>query len=540
MVFKKRIFHLAILFLFFVTSAYATDYKMRFNPHTGRLDWVVADSSLYQPSDDVYGASWDGSIYTAPSQNAIYDKIEALVLEAGVTAWDDIGDPDGDTAIALDTYKTVFSSTIDGENTSVLMIENTDTDLDNEVVLLTLQHTDDGSINGTFLEARDNNGDLVWKLGADGKMTIGPGAADYILPTARGAANTFLMDNGGGAVAFTALTDAHIPDDITASVAYDDIGDPDAAGSISFADGETATYTTLQDSDTFMTLANTASLGQAIYMLDVTYNEDDGIYGHYIRCREDMGGTPNTVFQVGPNGAVTTDGGVTALGTIEGATLTEGGNAVYNATEVPGGELGGTWASPTIDDVVTVTDWTLISPVATDISVTGATLTGNIDFADLTVSEILALDASGYAQTLAVATYPSLTELSYVKGLASAVQTQLTKNAIDEKGFLIEHNNTGETFANILMTSTASTITRVTCYTYTGTTDINFTDGGNDVLSSDLVCNVGGQTSCAAGCDVDTIETDYDNLEAFTPDALVIVTSTVGNTTTIHVSYTKD
>lgn len=31
-------------------------------------------------------------------------------------------------------------------------------------------------------------------------------------------------------------------------------------------------------------------------------------------------------------------------------TLTEGGNAVYNSSETPGGELGGTWASPTIDD----------------------------------------------------------------------------------------------------------------------------------------------------------------------------------------------
>lgn len=36
-------------------------------------------------------------------------------------------------------------------------------------------------------------------------------------------------------------------------------------------------------------------------------------------------------------------------GTANATTLTEGGNAVYNSTEVPGGELGGTWASPTVD-----------------------------------------------------------------------------------------------------------------------------------------------------------------------------------------------
>jgi hypothetical protein len=43
----------------------------------------------------------------------------------------------------------------------------------------------------------------------------------------------------------------------------------------------------------------------------------------------------------------------------------------------------------------------------------------------LTASQILALDASNNIQSLAVATYPNLTELSYVKGVTSAVQTQI-------------------------------------------------------------------------------------------------------------------
>lgn len=43
----------------------------------------------------------------------------------------------------------------------------------------------------------------------------------------------------------------------------------------------------------------------------------------------------------------------------------------------------------------------------------------------LTASQILALDASSNVQSLPVATYPSLTELSYVKGVTSAIQTQL-------------------------------------------------------------------------------------------------------------------
>jgi len=56
-------------------------------------------------------------------------------------------------------------------------------------------------------------------------------------------------------------------------------------------------------------------------------------------------------------------GNVTSAGTIEGATITEGGNAVYNATETPGGELGGTWASPTIDDGISIASITLTTAV---------------------------------------------------------------------------------------------------------------------------------------------------------------------------------
>jgi len=50
---------------------------------------------------------------------------------------------------------------------------------------------------------------------------------------------------------------------------------------------------------------------------------------------------------------------------------------------------------------------------------------GSLQMTDLTASEILATDASKNLVSLAVATYPSLTELAYVKGVTSAIQTQL-------------------------------------------------------------------------------------------------------------------
>jgi hypothetical protein len=49
----------------------------------------------------------------------------------------------------------------------------------------------------------------------------------------------------------------------------------------------------------------------------------------------------------------------------------------------------------------------------------------------LTASQILALDASSNIQSLANSTYPSLTELAYVKGVTSGIQTQINGKQTD-------------------------------------------------------------------------------------------------------------
>ena len=53
-------------------------------------------------------------------------------------------------------------------------------------------------------------------------------------------------------------------------------------------------------------------------------------------------------------------------------------------------------------------------------------------FSSLASSQILATNGSSNVQALTTATYPSLTELSYVKGVTSAIQTQ-----INNKGYAI-------------------------------------------------------------------------------------------------------
>ncbi len=55
----------------------------------------------------------------------------------------------------------------------------------------------------------------------------------------------------------------------------------------------------------------------------------------------------------------------------------------------------------------------------------GAITPSSVQVSGLTASQILGTDASKNIVSLAVATYPSLTELTYVKGVTSAIQTQL-------------------------------------------------------------------------------------------------------------------
>jgi ribosomal protein L18 len=83
----------------------------------------------------------------------------------------------------------------------------------------------------------------------------------------------------------------------------------------------------------------------------------------------------------------------------------------------------------------------------------------------LTASQILALDGSGNIQSLSTATYPSLTELSYVKGVTSSIQTQIG-NKVDKSqaAYTMLANNTSGT-ANM----TGQSFQDNGSQTYTGT-----------------------------------------------------------------------
>ena len=89
------------------------------------------------------------------------------------------------------------------------------------------------------------------------------------------------------------------------------------------------------------------------------------------------------------------------------------------------------------------------------------------------------------------------------------------------------------------------TITRVWCSTDVGTVNLNFEErteaapnsAGVDMLSAALVCNSTTQTSCAAGCDVNTIQNQP--VDQYDPIRLMIDSvATAPNEVNIHVEYT--
>lgn len=90
-------------------------------------------------------------------------------------------------------------------------------------------------------------------------------------------------------------------------------------------------------------------------------------------------------------------------------------------------------------------------------------------FGSLTASQLVATDASKALTSLAVATYPSLTEISYVKGVTSAIQTQL-----NAKGAGTVTATGGALTANSIVLGAGTTDTKVVAgVTTDGTSIVN-------------------------------------------------------------------
>jgi hypothetical protein len=99
-----------------------------------------------------------------------------------------------------------------------------------------------------------------------------------------------------------------------------------------------------------------------------------------------------------------------------------------------------------------------------------------------TINEIAAFDTTGTINSLSTATYPSLTELSYVKGVTSAIQTQLNSK-LNLSGGTLSGGLTGTTgtFSGILTTPQvkAATSAGLSINANSGTQVADFGAGGS-------------------------------------------------------------
>lgn len=100
-----------------------------------------------------------------------------------------------------------------------------------------------------------------------------------------------------------------------------------------------------------------------------------------------------------------------------------------------------------------------------------------------TASRILSTDASKNITALDTATYPDLTELSYIKGVTSAIQTQL-----NGKQATLTNPVTGTGTNNEIaaFNSTGSTITSLSTSTYPSLTELAYVKGVTSAIQTQL------------------------------------------------------
>lgn len=111
--------------------------------------------------------------------------------------------------------------------------------------------------------------------------------------------------------------------------------------------------------------------------------------------------------------------------------------------------------------------------------------TAILNATSLTASEIVATNADKDLVSLAVATYPSLTELSYVKGLTSAVQTQINAKAPSTSPtFATSITGSYLTASEMLITDGSKNIVSAPVATYPSLTELTYLKGVTSAIQT--------------------------------------------------------
>ena len=172
-------------------------------------------------------------------------------------------------------------------------------------------------------------------------------------------------------------------------------------------------------------------------------------------------------------------------GSVTGTAATVTGAAQASITSL------GTLTTLTVDNI-NINGNTIISTDANgNINLTpngiGINVLANAQVTSLTASEIVITDASKNLVSAAVATYPSLTELAYVKGVSSAIQTQIgTKAPSTAPTFATSITGSYLTASEILITGASKEIISAAVATYPSLTELTYVKGVTSAIQTQL------------------------------------------------------
>lgn len=174
----------------------------------------------------------------------------------------------------------------------------------------------------------------------------------------------------------------------------------------------------------------------------------------------------------------------------------------------------------------------------------GSLADSTIVSADIKNGEIVSADLSATAGI-------TLAQTAMTAGRSLTISTNdiLADAELYTKRFNVGLENPAAADDNIIQIESAGafTITEIACSTDAGTATINFNENvnttpdtaGTAILSADIVCDTGRQSSCASGCDVNTIS----NGTIAAGNLISMVTTSVASSPTklrIHIKGTLD
>ena len=422
--------------------------------------------------DTVYGVSWDGDITHAPTKNAVYDKINSLpgghdavtisdtstidlTLSTQLLSADIVANSIGDTQLAFDTGQALTSTSTPTFQTLALGYGGADGSLAiyseqgvTDYTATLLANTAMTSAASFYLPADEPVGTYLLNMTSGG--VIGYDTNTY-LTSLNGAVLTTTNQSIAGIKTFSDTTEATntttagtivsgglavakrvyaldmtVTNAITGSIsgnagtvtngvyATGSYADPAWITSLAFSK-ITSTPTTLSGYGITDALSNSATATQDAHFGDI-YLQDDTVPSNYLQITDAENLTAAHVLNIVVGNADRTL-------TFTGDTSLSGTNTGDETQATIKTKLGA--ASAGVDGYLTGADWSTFNAKQPAGSYLTAVGTG-------VVNEITYWSGVNTLGSLATATYPSLTELSYVKGVTSGIQTQLSTKGVGD------------------------------------------------------------------------------------------------------------